>query len=189
MGAAKDTEQEVEQYGAAVGIAISNPLQKEALAMAFTRGGGITVRENLTGTSLPNRTDLDANAAGGSEATVLFNHTENHNLQGLTFYANDGQGNAVVDHAGENVTAVSVDKDGDGKFDTKLSYERDSELKAIKVDQDNDGKIDAVLSPDVVDGKVKGLNVDLEADGTVDAYAEFVRNQNDEVKSIRFRKK
>lgn len=191
MGFSKESENEIEQYGAAVGIAISNGLHDEALDLAFTRGGGITVRENVPGTSLPASADLDANAAGGADTTLAFTQDSSHSLRSIALSAYGKPGSVDIARSGDHVTSIAADKDGDGKTDLALQYDRTSaDLKSIRVDEDNDGKPDAVLTPDGgSDAPVRGFNVDLHADGTIDGYAEFIRSQNNEVTSIRFRKR
>lgn len=192
MEFAKQSENEFEQYGAAVGIAISNGLHEESIDMAFTRGGGIAVQERAEGTSLPLRAALDANAVGGIDSTLTFNHGEAHELLGIDISSDGVNGSVDVARSDNRVTRISADKDGNGQADLSLSYKygENNVLTAIEIDENNDGKVDAILSPDrsnEADKPVRGFNVDLGADGTADAYAEFIRNDKNEVTSIRFR--
>lgn len=191
MSFPSDTEKELEQYGAAVGIAISNGLHEEGLDLAFTRGGGILIRENLPGTSLPGRADLDANAVGGADATLTYLRGEKNDLSGMNITSYSRQGTVKFEQSGGQLTSLTVDKDGDGNPDAALQYQRENDaLRAIQVDEDNNGKIDAVLLPEFTgetDVSVRGFNVDLGVDGTIDGFAEFIRNENGQVKSIRFR--
>lgn len=191
MSLPRESEKEIEQYGAAVGIALSNGLHEEGLDLAFTRGGGIFVPEYQKGTRLPARAELDANAVGGFDATLTYVTGEKNNLSGITISSYGHEGSVKLEQSKGRITSISADKDGDGKSDVNLRFERQKNaLHAIHLDEDNDGKVDAVLSPvsaETKDAPVLGFNVDLGGDGTVDGFAEFVRNENQEVKTIRFR--
>jgi hypothetical protein len=187
MSFSPDRDNELEQYGTAVGVAIANGLHDEAMDLAFTRGGGITVRENAQGTTLPTRTDLDANAVGGADATLTFAQGAARELSGLQITSYGIAGTVDVQRSGDRVSSIGIDKDNDGKAETSLRFERNNGLTAIHLDEDNDGKVDAILTAANTEGPLRGVNVDLRADGSIDGFAEFIRNENNEIKSIRFR--
>jgi hypothetical protein len=192
MSISRESEKEVEQYGATVGIALANGLHEEGLQLAFTRGGGVAVSENVAGTSLPARAGLDANAVGGFDATLSYSHDSNNDLTGITVSSYGKQGAVALHKDGNALTKVSADKDGDGAMDATMDLLRkDGSVVAIRLDEDNDGKVDAVLSPKMSESdepRLSGFNVDLGNDGSIDGIAEFIRNQQGEVKQIRFRK-
>jgi hypothetical protein len=182
MGLSNKGHDTLEEYGTAVGVAITNSLHDEAIDLAFKRGGGITIRHNASGEPCTTQADLDANAVGGPDAKMSFKHDKD-GLQGVAIAA-DGKDDTVDlkrDAAG-NLDSITVNQ-------TKVEFKRGDQLDQILVDKDNDGNVDAVLIPDgkTVDD-AKGFRVDLDGDGSIDGYAAFVRNEQNEVTSIRFRR-